>query len=208
MGHGILAHTVPHDIVAVSQRQKVLEAIAECCAEKTFAATTIADIVTRAGVSRRTFYKLFSDKRGCFETAVDTFAEEIMGVIGALRIGEDPWPVMIRKAIGEILDLFAARPAFANLALVEAIGVNPLLINRYWDPLIEALRRPPEPGKEHLPPSETARAAVGTAQVLIVQQVTAGRSEQLRELAPDLVYIALAPFEGQEEALEQARLAR
>lgn len=201
---GILANSVPHDVVARSQRQRILEAIAECCAEKTYAGTTIADIVSRAGVSRRTFYKLFANKRDCFEAAVDSFAEEVPRIIDAIRAGGGAWPDMVREAIGQILDRLAERPAFANLALVETIGVDPVLVNRYWDPLIDALRRPG--GTEKTPAH--ARAAIGAAQVLIAQQVSAGRGAELRELLPDLVYIALAPFVGQEEALEQVRLAR
>jgi AcrR family transcriptional regulator len=203
---GILAHSVPHDIVVASQRQRILEAMAECCAEKTFADTTISDIVGRAGVSRRTFYKLFANKRDCFEAAINSFAEEIPRIVAA-GSSEASWPDRVRKTIAEILGRLAAKPAFANLALVEAVGVDPALVNRYWDPLIEAMSRSPEE-REGEPPISAARAAVGAAQVLIAQKVSAGRGEQLPELLPDLVYIALVPFVGQEEALEQVRLAR
>jgi AcrR family transcriptional regulator len=43
----------------------------ESCAEKTFAATTIADIVGKASISRATFYKHFTNKRECFDAAAD-----------------------------------------------------------------------------------------------------------------------------------------
>jgi AcrR family transcriptional regulator len=202
---GILANSVPHDVVARSQRQRILEAIAECCAEKTYAGTTIADIVSKAGVSRRTFYKLFANKRDCFEAAINSFAEEVSTIVAEARASGDPWPEMVREAIAAILDLLASKPAFANMALVEAIGVDPRLINRYWDPLIDALKDSVE---GEAVSAGAARAAVGTAQVLIAQYVSSGRGEELRELEADLVYISLAPFVGQEEALAQARLVR
>jgi AcrR family transcriptional regulator len=204
---GVLAHTVPHDIVIVSQRQRVLEAIAGCCAEKTFAATTIADIVSRAGVSRRTFYKLFPNKQTCFEAAVNAFGEEIAETVAAARSGDDPWPDAIRKTIAAVLDLLASKPAFTTLAVIEAVGVEPDLINSYWELVVDKLRIPWPPDKEGTAAPDAARIAVGTAQVLIAQQIASGRTGELPSLLPDLVYIAVLPFVGQEEALAQARLA-
>jgi AcrR family transcriptional regulator len=204
---GVLAHTVPHDIVIVSQRQRVLGAIADCCAEKTFAATTIADIVARAGVSRRTFYKLFANKQTCFEAAVNAFGEEIAATVAEARSDEDPWPDAIRKTIAAVLELLASKPALTKLALIEAVGVQPHLINGYWEMVVDKLRIPRPPDKEDALPADAARIAVGTAQVLIAQQVATGRTKQLPSLLPDLVYIAVLPFVGQEEALAQARLA-
>ena len=52
----------------------------ESCAEKTYAATTIADIVASARISRTTFYKHFADKRECFDAAIDYCIGELEGV--------------------------------------------------------------------------------------------------------------------------------
>jgi AcrR family transcriptional regulator len=69
----VLALAVPADVADQSRRQRILDAIAASCAEKTFATTTIADIVGRARVSRATFYKHFKSKRDCFDAALDHF---------------------------------------------------------------------------------------------------------------------------------------
>jgi AcrR family transcriptional regulator len=206
VGRGALVQTVPHDIVIVSQRQKILEAMAGCCAEKTFAATTIADIVAGAGVSRRTFYKLFANKRGCFEAAINFFADEFAEIVDKVRSGEGPWSDKVRAGISTFLDLLASKPAFANLALVEAIAVDPLLAGRCWDPVLDALANGPD--RENSRSTDAARAAIGTGQVLIAQRMAAGKADRLDDLLPDLVYIALTPFVGRIEALEQARRAR
>jgi hypothetical protein len=49
------------------------------------------------------------------------------------------------------------------------------------------------------------RIAFGRAQVLIYSQITAGQAKRLPELLPEIVYIALLPFSGHEQALRQAR---
>ncbi len=205
---GVLANTIPRDIVALSQRERVLTAIAECCAEKTYSGTTIADIVARAGISRRTFYKLFPNKRACFEAAVNAFTEEVATTVAEVRSGDDPWPVATRNAIATVLDLLVSKPEFANLALVEAVGVEPTLINSYWNQLLKALRTQRRSGPGLPPRSDAARVAVGTGQVMIAQEIAAGRTEELFNLLPDLIYVAALPFVGRDEALEQARRAR
>lgn len=203
---GVLAHTVPQDVVVISQRQRVLDAIADCCAEKTYPATTIADIVAQAGVSRRTFYKLFPNKRSCFEAAVQRFADEVAETVEAARSEEDPWLDTIGKTLGAVLAMLASKPAFTNLALVEAVGVEPALIDAYWKLVIDKLRVPRPEGKDDDQWERETRVAVGAAQVMIAQQIAGGRTDELTSLLPELVYIAVLPFVGQREALMQARL--
>ena len=53
------------------QRARVLGALREVVAETASPAATVAHIVARAGVSRRTFYELFADREECFLAAFD-----------------------------------------------------------------------------------------------------------------------------------------
>jgi hypothetical protein len=59
------------------------------------------------------------------------------------------------------------------------------------------------PPPKHLSPG----LAFGRAQLLIFHEVAAGRPERLPALLPDVVYLAIAPFAGHDEALRQARAA-
>lgn len=78
------------------------------------------------------------------------------------------------------------------------------LSGRYRKLLIPALERLwGEPRRGRTDP----RLAFGRAQVLIYNQIAAGQAERLPELLPEIVYIALLPFSGHEEALREARLA-
>src|SRR6266536_1610772 len=62
-------HSLPRDVVVRSQRTRMLRALIEVVAEKGYAATTVADVIGRAGVSRTTFYQQFKDKEDCFLVA-------------------------------------------------------------------------------------------------------------------------------------------
>ena len=204
----VLALTVPWDVGAWDRRQRILDAMADAVAEKTFSATTIADIVSRAGVSRATFYKQFAGKRSCFEVAVDAFVAELRDAAKGAHSSADPPAEAIRKASVAVLGLLAAKPAYTKLALIEAVAVKPTTVDRYRHLLVDALAAQWAPDELPNDTGDATRAAFGRAQVLIFDQIAAGRVEQLPELLPDLVYIALLSFAGPDEALKQAQLAR
>src|SRR5215208_4754465 len=79
-------HHLAREEVLASQRGRMLEAMAQVVADKGYGAATVADVIERAGVSRKTFYEHFKDKEACFLAAFDT-AVEI--VLAAVR-GADP----------------------------------------------------------------------------------------------------------------------
>jgi AcrR family transcriptional regulator len=178
-----------------------------CCAEKTYAATTIADVVSRAAVSRTTFYKLFNGKRDCFDAAVTQCIDRIAATMtAAISPAEAPAEATRRGAVA-LLNLLAAEPELVLILGGDVVGIDPQLVERYSTftvPALEALweRAGTPPGK-HLSPG----LAFGRAQLLIFHEVIARRVERLPALVPDIVYLAIAPFAGHDEALRQARLA-
>jgi hypothetical protein len=113
----------------------------------------------------------------------------------------------VRKAAAAMLDLMAKRPALAHLVMGEAVSVKPAVTARYRKLLIPALEdlwdAAGEPRRSHTDP----RLAFGRAQVSIFNQIAAGHTRDLPDLLPEIVYIALLPFAGHDEALKQARLA-
>ena len=178
-----------------------------CCAEKTFAATTIADLVSRASVSRTTFYKLFTDKRDCFDAAVTHCTERLGRALEAGAEGCASPAEATRRAAAAGLELLAAEPELALVLSGDVVGVDPDRVERYAGLMIPALEglwaEAGEPRRKHSSPG----LAFGRAQLLVFHEVAAGRAARLPEHLPDVVYLAIAPFAGHDEALRQARLA-
>ncbi len=203
-----MSPTIPVDIGETSQRQRIIDAMIASCAEKTYGGTTITDIVSRARISRTTFYKRFADKRACFDATVDFCLEELRDAARKAHSPDDPPAAAVRRATAATLELMAAQPALAQLLAGDAVSVDPAVVGRYRKLLIPALaglwERAGASTDSHLDP----RLAFGRAQLLIFNQVASGGSAELPELLPDIVYLAVAPFAGHEEALEQARQAR
>jgi AcrR family transcriptional regulator len=187
---------------ASSQRRRIVEAMIAACAEKTCAATTIADIVARASVSRTTFYRCFDDKRSCFDAALEACIEEVGEVARAAVADPDPPARAVRAASAAVLERFAARPAVAQVLVVEAVAVDPAVLRRYralMAPPLQRLLGPPRPG------AISPGLALGRAQLLILNQLAGEGAARLPDLEPEIVYLALAPFLGHRAAVEQAR---
>jgi AcrR family transcriptional regulator len=205
-GLGVLDLSLPLDIGARSQRHRIVEAMIQICAEKTFAETTIADIVSAASISRTTFYKHFTDKRTCFDAAVEACIGELQATAEASGTGTDTPAETVRKATVAILELMAAKPALAQVAVGEAMAVNGGIAERYQELVVPALEGCWTAAGEEIKGSSDPRAAFGRVQFLILDQLLAGRVKQLPKLLPEVVYILILPFAGHDEALRQARL--
>jgi AcrR family transcriptional regulator len=119
-------HQYTREAVIASQRARLLEAVADAVATKGYAATTVADVVDRAAVSRRTFYEQFPDLESCFLTAyqagMELLLQEIRRAVSA-RPGSD-WRARARTSIEAYLAALAARPKAAWAFSIEAIGAG------------------------------------------------------------------------------------
>jgi AcrR family transcriptional regulator len=202
---------LPQPLVAHSQRERILTAMAKACAGKGYGAATISDIVEEAGVSRATFYELFKDKEDCLQASMELSLADAMGRIVEVYSPDKPWATMVRDAAAAFLDLLASRPQFARMALIEAPAAGGRSLEMYGSGkrVLQALldRGRSDPIEEQAIPSSAGRGALAAAEQLIVGQILAGNTERLPELLPDIVYIVTIPYLGQDEALRQSREA-
>lgn len=204
----VLRPTTPLDLGRQRQRQRIIDAMIESCAEKTYSATTITDIVARARISRTTFYKQFEDKRDCFDGAVSHCIEQLREAAAAAHSPDDAPADATRKAATAVIEAMAARPGLAQLLTGDAIAVEPMVVELYRKATIPALEVLWSANGDKPEAYTDPRLAFGQAQVLILNQIAIGRPERLPELVPEIVYLAVSPFGGHEEGIEQSRLAR
>jgi AcrR family transcriptional regulator len=207
---GVLTPRLPQNIGVRSQRQRILKAMAKSCAEKTYSATTIADIVAHASISRGTFYKHFANKQECFYATADAFLVELQGgaAVAYARSGDASPIDAVRSVIAAVLAGLAAKPEQTMLLLVEAPIVDPEIVRRYRNFVIGALEQQLQAGGVVGGAQANPEIAFGRAKVLIADYVAAGRVSQLPTLLPELVYITLLPYAGQDTALAQAQIDR
>jgi AcrR family transcriptional regulator len=200
--------TTGADVLSVSDRDRILRAMSECCAESGYAATRIADVLERAGVEPESFESHFSGKEDCALAAFNKIVAETVARISmaAPRAGD----VVERRKfeVEAILELMAAQPAFAWLAYVEVRQGGTARMHDSYESSARVLALMMErAGGAAGRPSATARAILGGGEAVVRRELAAGRVAGLQRLLPDFVYAALVPFVGQREALRQAKLA-
>lgn len=203
-------HGLSREEVIASQRRRILDAMAELCARRGYPAVRIAEIVAAAGVSRATFYELFKDKEDCFLAAMEEALKRLLNAVmpSVYSERERSWPEQIAESLEALLRYLASDPAYSQMAMIEALAGGERPFERYsvgTQMLTTLLDR----GRDHAPPdvripSTAARAAQGAGESLIVEEMAHGRVRRLPDLLPDLLYVALAPYLGQAEALREA----
>ncbi|HEY7456573.1 MAG TPA: TetR/AcrR family transcriptional regulator [Solirubrobacterales bacterium] len=202
-------HGLPREFIVQNQRERIVTALVDTVAQRGYNATTVADITKAASVSRRTFYEHFADKEACFLAAYEMVADHIAASMRAAAESFEEWPQQVRAALATILRFLAGEPELARLYLIEPVAAGGEIAARHrasMQGLVEILRAGrPEHGGEHPLPEATEETLVGGIVSLIVREISADRTEQLEQLLPDLVELALAPYVGAEQAERLAR---
>lgn len=197
-------HGLPREFVVRSQRERLLDATSRAVSELGYPGLTVAAILQRAGVSRKTFYEHFSDKEECFLAAYDIVTAGLLHGVSEAYERPGPWPRRIRAGLAELLRLLAAEPAFARMCIVEVLAAGPRAQQRRDD----TMRRFTvffDAGLRELPPAITApslvaESVVGAIYEIVYARIRRGETDTLPEILDDLVYVALVPFLGREQA--------
>jgi AcrR family transcriptional regulator len=203
----------PSNLLAPSERDRLVAAMAASCAERGYASTSVEEVIARAGVSRRDFEENFADKAACGIAATSQIVAEITAVTSvAYSSRYSDWEILLR-GVRASLELLAARPSFARLAFIEARQSMPPEAYALYASAIRLLltmldRIRTYATSETPRPLSATRGALGGSEAIIRRELLAGRAERLPELLPDIIYGLLVPFLDQKEALRFAGMAR
>lgn len=197
---------LPPALVAGEQRERLLVAVAELSREKGYAATTVADLVATAGVTREVFYEQFRSKEDAFLATQAFGLEASVAVTAGQFFGEASWPDRVWSGLEATLGYVAAQRGLAYVDLVESYAAGAAALRRSFENrmaytlfLEEGYRQRPAAAAL---PRLTSEAISGAIQELFRRQVTAGRGERMVELLPQAAYLTLAPFIGAQPALQ------
>ncbi len=114
-----------HAQVAQIQRARILAAMFDAATELGAANVSVANVVERSGVSRRTFYETFADREDCFLAAFDdalVFASQ--RVLPAYQV-ELRWRERIRVAVIAFLSFLDQEPVIGRLLIRESLTGGP-----------------------------------------------------------------------------------
>jgi AcrR family transcriptional regulator len=194
-------HGLSRDEVQERQTQRLLYAATLAVAERGYAKTTVADVIAKAGVSRATFYELFSSFEDCFQAAYRSIAELVAVLMAneleVVRNDDRDALARLDRVLDTYLRLLHGSPALARVFLVEVYAAGPNLIEqrrasleRFVDIVAETHRG--EKGLLGTEPRQrfAAESFVGAVSSLVTNCVGAGDADGLLALHEPLMKLA------------------
>lgn len=190
--------------VVHSQRERILDAVANLSFTRGYRAFTVDDVAEEAAVSLKAFYEHFADKEDAFLVAYEAGHSKGLGIVERAYLAAPDWRTGIRAAIAALFDFLASEPPFAHMALIEALIATTQTAERvnrgitsYAQLLLPGLEEAPA---QRRPPAVTIEAIAGGVFELCFSYALQRRITELSELVPRANYFALAPFVGAEAA--------
>jgi AcrR family transcriptional regulator len=195
---------LPRELVAASQRQRLVHGVIAAVAEKGFAAATVSQIAEHGGVSNKTFYEHFDDKLGCFVAAYDVGSEAILTAVAtasaAARADGAGAIDQLRSGTRAYLDFLAREEPYARTFCLEMLAAGPVAVARHRacrDAFAEALATWHAVNRAEHPawpsPSPLAfEAATGAVYEVSSARIAVGRGAELPPLEAELLAAQLA----------------
>jgi AcrR family transcriptional regulator len=187
----------------------MLAAAVEAVEEVGYARMTVAQVIGRAKVSRKTFYDVFADREDCFVAAFDQAVAHGRAVVSEAYARESGWLEGIRSGLARLLMLLDDEPAVAKVCVVEALGAGPKVLEHRARVLEQAAaaidrgRSLADTGSEL--PEVTAEGVVGAIFAVLHTRLLEAGGQPLTDLRGPLMSMIVLPYLGAQAASAELR---
>ncbi|MFL5902069.1 MAG: TetR/AcrR family transcriptional regulator [Solirubrobacterales bacterium] len=205
-------HGLPREAVTESQRNRILQAMIEVVSERGYPETRVVDVISVAGVSRKTFYELFASKEDCFLAAYDVLLGNLLGDT-ARGFESKPgatWAERVAAGLRELLEHLAEHPDEARFSIVEVLAAGPKALARR-DAALRQFTGFLDAGRAETSvelPGITSLSLAGGINELLYTEILHGAASQLPSRLPDLMFWITLPFLGPEGAAQERERTR
>lgn len=205
-------HKLPRDFVQQHQRERLFAALVELVDAQGYPATSLTQIVKRAGVARHTFYEHFEDKEALFLALFDRTAERTFRVVEAASEAESgPWEAKVRAGLAALLAMIGKDPALTRVVMIESQSAGPEAVARrtaVMNSFGEMLRtgRQDDPRQAELA-DPVEDIILGGAIWMVNKQLVSDES-RVEAMLPELLEFVIAPYRGNAAAREVAGQGR
>jgi AcrR family transcriptional regulator len=170
---------------------------------------TVAHVVERAGVSRRTFYELFPDREECFLAALDEgIARTARYVLDAYDL-DAGWVERIRTAFTALLQFFEAERGTGWLLVVGSLGAGAGALERRRHVLTQVIAAIDDGHAEKRASADplplTAEGIVGGVLSVLHARLLDPDGESLLELTGPLMSMIVLPYLGTSAAQRELK---
>lgn len=196
-------HGLPRELVEQSQRERLLAAVIRVTAAKGYQASSVADILNKAGVGRETFYQHFKNKEKCFMAANDALIADLEARVAKAYAQPGSWPERVRRGLAETLQWFADNSQVARVMMIET-GTVGAAAGAYFHQTFRRFTALLDEGRGLADNNPTlpnlASIAAGGIFARVYEEVTLGNGAKLPDMLPQLTFELLLPYLGEEGA--------
>lgn len=199
-------HAIRAGAIAVRQvqRSRILFAAASAAVDLGVAEMTATAIIARSGVSRRTFYELFEDRRECLLVAFEEGVTQARASVVSAVAAEDSWRDRLAAGLAALLGFIDDQPTLARFMVVDALGAGMETL-RLRAAVIAELVEAVDSGRtltsrQGGPSRLTAEGLVGAAIGILHARLIAERQAPLASLHAQLMSMFVRPYMGDEAA--------
>jgi AcrR family transcriptional regulator len=195
----------------VSERRRIEEAMVDLCFEHGYRETRLEMLLDRSGIDRAAFERHFADLEDCFCSVYQEMRDELMARVAAAIEGRPSWRDGLRAAAYTMVDWTAEDEKRTKFTVIEVRRAGEramLLMGQAFEELFDLIDRGRD---ERSLPGEISRAtAEGIGGTIFTQMYAAyeeGSIEAVRAKIPEMMYMAVRPYLGEQVAAEELRQA-
>lgn len=199
---------LPRGQVTQIQRSRMLAAAVRTVEELGYSQMTVAQVIGRARVSRKTFYDVFRDREDCFLAAFEESLDRGRAIAAEAYEREENWRDGVRAALERLLAFMDEEPGVARLSIVEALAAGERVLERRAAVLNEIAavidRGREASGAHREPPEVTAEGVVGAVLAVLHGRVVEAGRQPFTALTGSLMSIITLPYLGPKVAAREA----
>ncbi len=198
---------LPRGQVTEIQRRRMLAAAVDAVEEVGYARMTVAQVIGRARVSRKTFYDVFADREDCFLAAFEQALSQASLITREAYERESVWREGVRSALGRLLVFMDEEPGLAKLCVVEALAAGEKVLERRAQ-ILDEIAEVIDHGRfltntSREPPAVTAEGIVGGVFAVLHTRLLEEGDEPLTNLLGPLMSMIVLPYLGARAAARE-----
>jgi AcrR family transcriptional regulator/DNA-binding MarR family transcriptional regulator len=199
----------PRGHVSEIQRARMLSAAIDSIKENGYGQLTVAQVIARAKVSRKTFYDLFEDREDCFRAVFEATLSQLSTRVAEAYRTESCWRDGVRAGLAALLSFIDEDQELARLCVVDALGGGPRVLEeraRVLGALREVIdlgRR--APGARPEPAPVTAEGVIGAVLGVLHTRLLERSGEPYLDLHGPLMSMIVLPYLGARAARGELR---
>jgi AcrR family transcriptional regulator len=197
-------------VSGADDRARIRRALIDLCYERGLVATTLPELLARAGVDEKSFHLHYADLEDCFFQVYSGELERFRREIVAARAGWTSWRDRLRATAYALYRFLAADERIRWLTAVEVRRASERS-QRLIGEEIEALFELIDEGRSERSPSGVTRATAESIGGSIFSQIwiAAARKGPMppeAEIVPSLMSMAVLPYLGEEASREELEM--